>query len=118
RLPQHRHVPAVAAVDGRRRAVPPPGRGRWDDSSNQVDAIACGKSAREALFPKPPQAVFAGLAGLLALAGAAAGARRGGLAALRGAGSRPSRWAFLRASLRARRTASPFSRARFSEGFS
>ena len=36
----------------------------------------------------------------------------------RGAGSRPSRWAFLRASLRARRTASPCSRVAFSEGFS
>ena len=35
-----------------------------------------------------------------------------------GAGSRPSRWARLRASLRARRTASAFSRAFFSEGFS
>jgi hypothetical protein len=33
-------------------------------------------------------------------------------------GSRPSRCNFLRASLRARRTASAFSRARFSEGFS
>ena len=33
-------------------------------------------------------------------------------------GSRPSRCIFLRASLRARRTASAFSRARFSEGFS
>src|SRR6202012_3226814 len=33
-------------------------------------------------------------------------------------GSRPSRCSFLRASLRARRTASAFSRAFFSEGFS
>ena len=33
-------------------------------------------------------------------------------------GSRPSRWARLRASLRARRTASARSRARFSDGFS
>jgi len=35
-----------------------------------------------------------------------------------GRGSRPSRWARLRASLRARRTASARSRARFSDGFS
>ena len=37
---------------------------------------------------------------------------------LGGRGSRPSRWARLRASLRARRTASARSRARFSDGFS
>ena len=35
-----------------------------------------------------------------------------------GGGSSPSRWARLRASLRARRTASAFCRARFSDGFS
>src|SRR5665213_596284 len=35
-----------------------------------------------------------------------------------GAAIRPSRWARLRASLRARRTASAFWRARFSDGFS
>ena len=42
----------------------------------------------------------------------------GGGATFFGAGSRPSRWARLRASLRARRTASAFWRARFSDGFS
>jgi hypothetical protein len=35
-----------------------------------------------------------------------------------GAGRRPSRWACLRAALRARRTASAFSRVFFSDGFS
>ena len=35
-----------------------------------------------------------------------------------GAAMSPSRWAFLRASLRARRTASPCSRVAFSDGFS
>jgi hypothetical protein len=49
---------------------------------------------------------------------AEAAGRRGGGAFFGGAAISPSRMASLRAALRLRRTASPFSRARRSEGFS